>query len=85
MAVVEIGYALRVKKIFGSKGIIVAGYSNDVMSYIPTRRVLKEGGYEADQSMLYYGQPGPYADDVEDRIFDTIRKVMARVNRKPAS
>jgi hypothetical protein len=55
------------------------------MSYIPTRRVLKEGGYEADQSMLYYGQPGPYAEDVEDRIFDTIRKVMAQVKRKPAS
>jgi neutral ceramidase len=82
---VVVDYALRVKKEYGSKGIIVAAYSNDVMSYIPTRRVLKEGGYEADQSMLYYGQPGPYADDVEDRIFDTIRKVMAGVNRKPAS
>jgi len=55
------------------------------MSYIPTGRVLKEGGYEADQSMLYYGQPGPYAQDVEDRIFDTIRTVMARVHRKPVS
>ena len=82
---VVVDYALRVKKEYGSKGIIVAAYSNDVMSYIPTRRVLKEGGYEADQSMLYYGQPGPYAEDVEDRIFDTIRKVMVRVNRKPAS
>jgi hypothetical protein len=82
---VVVDYALRVKKEYGSKGIIVAAYSNDVMSYIPTRRVLKEGGYEADQSMLYYGQPGPYAEDVEDRIFGTIRKVMAQVNRKPSS
>jgi hypothetical protein len=82
---VVVDYALRVKKEYGSKGIIVAAYSNDVMSYIPTRRVLKEGGYEADQSMLYYGQPGPYAEDVEDRILGTIRKVMAGVNRKPAS
>jgi len=82
---VVVDYALRVKKEYGSKGIIVAAYSNDVMSYIPTGRVLKEGGYEADQSMLYYGQPGPYAQDVEDRIFDTIRTVMARVHRKPVS
>lgn len=78
---VVVDYVLRVKKEYGAKGILVAAYSNDVMSYIPSLRVLKEGGYEANESMLYYGGPGPYADDVEDRIFSTIRKVMARVGR----
>ncbi|HTM50991.1 MAG TPA: neutral/alkaline non-lysosomal ceramidase N-terminal domain-containing protein, partial [Bryobacteraceae bacterium] len=42
---VVVDYVLRIKKEYGSKGIIVAGYSNDVMSYIPSLRVLKEGGY----------------------------------------
>jgi neutral ceramidase len=79
---VVVDYALRAKKEFGSTGIIVAGYSNDVMSYIPSLRVLKEGGYEANDSMIYYGQPGPYDEEVEDRIFATIRKVMQRVGRK---
>ncbi|MGH7489826.1 MAG: neutral/alkaline non-lysosomal ceramidase N-terminal domain-containing protein, partial [bacterium] len=81
---VVVDYDLRVKKEYGSRNrVIVAGYSNDVMCYIPSKRVLKEGGYEAVDSMMYYGQPGPFADDVEDRIFDAIHQVMARVGVKP--
>ena len=60
---------LRVKREYGAKGLIVAGYSNDVMSYIPSLRVLREGGYEAADSMVYYGRPGPYSEDVEEKIF----------------
>ncbi len=80
---VVVDYALRIKREYGSKGIIVAGYSNDVMSYIPSLRVLKEGGYEADQSMIYYGLPGPYDEQVEDHIMTTVRQVMKRVGRPP--
>ena len=29
--------------------------------------------------MIYYGQPGPYAEDVEERIFTGIHKAMKRV------
>ena len=78
---VVVDYALRIKKEYGAKGLIVAGYSNDVMSYIPSVRVLKEGGYEAVDSMLYYGLPGPYNDDVEDTIMRTVAHVMKRVKR----
>jgi neutral ceramidase len=81
---VVVDYCLRVKKEYGAKGIMAAAYSNDVMSYIPSKRVLQEGGYEADSSMIYYGLPGPYAEDVEDRIFTTIRQVLKRVGRAPA-
>jgi neutral ceramidase len=79
---VVVDYDLRIKREFGGKGIIVAGYSNDVMSYIPSLRVLKEGGYEADDSMIYYGLPGPYDEQVEDRIMTTVRQVMKRVGRR---
>jgi neutral ceramidase len=75
---VVVDYALRVKREYGGS-LIAAGYSNDVMSYIPTARILQEGGYEPVDSMIYYGQPGPYADDVEERIFAGIHKVMKRV------
>jgi neutral ceramidase len=81
---VVVDYALRIKKEYGSKGIIVAGYSNDVMSYIPSLRVLKEGGYEASDAMTYYGLPGPYNEEVEERIFRTLGQVMKRVKRSPA-
>ncbi len=37
---------------------------------------MKEGGYEADDAMIYYGLPGPFADDVEERIFKAINAVL---------
>ena len=67
----------RSKKEFGGENLVVAGYCNEVPSYIPSARVLREGGYEADASMIYYGQPGPFDGDVEDRMFKAIRKVLA--------
>jgi len=82
---VVVDYVLRIKREYGSKGLIVAGYSNDVMSYIPSLRVLKEGGYEADQSMIYYGLPGPYDEHVEEQIMATVHQVLKRVGQQPRS
>ena len=61
--------------------LIVAGYSNDVMCYIPSLRVLKEGGYEAVDSLVYDGMPGPFDERVEETIFAAMRKAMAAVGR----
>lgn len=78
---VVVDYVLRAKKEFGEQGLIVAGYSNDVMSYIPSVRILREGGYEAEDSMIYYGQPGRYTEQVEELIFAAMRDVVKRVRR----
>ena len=43
---VVVDYDLRLKKMFGADRLWVSGYSNNVMGYIPSLRVLKEGGYE---------------------------------------
>jgi neutral ceramidase len=75
---VVVAYALRLKKEYPGD-LVVAGYSNDLMSYIPSRHILREGGYEAVDSMVFYGQPGPYADDVEDRVLAGIRAVTGLV------
>jgi hypothetical protein len=76
---VVVGYDLRAKKEFPNQKLIVAGYSNDVMCYIPTAKILEEGGYEAVDSMIYYGQPAPFTPDVEESIFTAIHKTMKRV------
>lgn len=80
---VVVGYATRAKQEFTGTDLIVAGYSNDVMCYIPTKKVLQEGGYEGRDSMIYYGQPGPFTDEVEETIFASIRTVLGRVGIKP--
>ncbi|MDB5278807.1 MAG: Alkaline ceramidase domain protein [Ferruginibacter sp.] len=79
---VVVDYSLKSKKIFAGENLFVAGYCNEVTCYIPSKRVLKEGGYEADESMVYYGLPGPFADDVEDRIFKAIRQVLQNTGVK---
>jgi hypothetical protein len=76
---VVIDYDLRAKQEYPKHKLVVAGYSNDVMCYIPSKRVLAEGGYEAVDSMVYYGQPGPFTPEVEDTIFEAIHRVMKRV------
>jgi hypothetical protein len=76
---VVVDYSLSMKKEFASAHLFVAGYCNEVQCYIPTRRLLGEGGYEPDESMIYYGFPGPFSDDVEDRIKIAIRQVMKNI------
>jgi hypothetical protein len=78
---VVVDYDLRAKREYTGEPLIVAGYSNAVMSYIPSERVLREGGYEAADSMVYYGQPGPFAPGVEGRVFDAVHAVMKKVGR----
>lgn len=72
---VVVDYALRLKKEFRSMPLWVAAYANDVMAYIPSARVLHEGGYEGKTSMVPYGLPAPWADDVEDRVMKAVRRL----------
>jgi hypothetical protein len=65
---VVVDYALRLKKELGPGKTWVMGYANDVMAYIPSLRVLKEGGYEGGGAMLYYGLPTVWGPRVEELI-----------------
>jgi hypothetical protein len=65
---VVVDYNLRLRKELARKPLWITGYANDVMAYIPSARVLKEGGYEADSSQIYYGQPTQWAPAIEDKI-----------------
>jgi hypothetical protein len=78
---VVVDYALRVKREYAGESLIVAGYSNAVMCYIPSERVLGEGGYEAVDNLVYYGKPGPFAPGVEERVFGAIHAAMKKVGR----
>jgi neutral ceramidase len=68
---VVVDYSLRIKGKM-PKATFVAGYAHDVMAYIPSYRVLKEGGYEGGGAMVYYGLPAIWADQVEENIVDEV-------------
>ncbi|MDB5295665.1 MAG: Neutral/alkaline non-lysosomal ceramidase [Phycisphaerales bacterium] len=78
-----VDYALRLKRELGGgaagqpNGVWPIGYANDVMGYIPSRRVLAEGGYEGRDAAVYYGLPAPWAAEVEERIVAEVKRQVA--------
>ena len=76
-----VDYSLRIKREYGRPNgplLWVAGYSNDVFGYLPSLRVLKEGGYEGGGHMVYTKFPGPFSETVEQRVFDTIEQLVGK-------
>jgi hypothetical protein len=68
-----IDYSIRLKRELSKDSATwVAGYSNDYTGYVPSLRVLKEGGYEA--------QAG-WAEDVEERIVKKVHELVEETQR----
>lgn len=65
---VVVDYALRLAREYSARRMWVAGYGNDVFAYVPSLRVLREGGYEGADAMIYYARPGPFTEQVEELI-----------------
>jgi neutral ceramidase len=82
---VVVDYSLRLKQEHGYETTWVAGYSNDVLAYIPSRRVLKEGGYEGGDSMIYFGRPGRFGEAVEEIIVAKVAQLVRQTAAAPAA
>ncbi|MFA7172932.1 MAG: neutral/alkaline non-lysosomal ceramidase N-terminal domain-containing protein [Kiritimatiellia bacterium] len=72
---VVVDFALRAKQEYPQENLVVAGYSQSG-GYIPSLRVLKEGGYEGGDYSMYSAFPGHFTEDVEESVFNAIHKVM---------
>jgi hypothetical protein len=81
---VVVDYAIRLQQTLGGEGrtLWVAAYANDVMGYIPSVRVLREGGYEAGEAFYGSTYPAPWAEDVESLVVDAARAVIAEARGK---
>jgi putative membrane-bound dehydrogenase-like protein len=73
---VVVDYALRLKSELDPDRLWVNGYANDVPGYIPSRRILREGGYEAESSLWYYDRPQQFDPSIEDQIIRTVRSLL---------
>jgi len=74
---VVVDYSLRLKKELAGTPVWVAGYCNEVFGYVPSQRVLQEGGYEARDSILYYDiTVTPFAPSVETLIVDKVHELV---------
>jgi hypothetical protein len=70
---VVVDYSLRLKRELNADRLWIVAYANDVPCYIPSERILREGGYEGGGAMVYYARPTRLKPGVEDRIIQAVR------------
>ncbi|WP_174734401.1 neutral/alkaline non-lysosomal ceramidase N-terminal domain-containing protein [Mesobacillus harenae] len=70
-AEVVVDYGLWIKKTFAGK-VLPIPYSNGMLGYIPTAKQTEEGGYEAEESLYYFGLPAPFSVSIEKEIKKSI-------------
>ena len=75
---VVVDYSLRIKREFIKEKIWINAYSNDISTYIASRRLFTEGGYEVDGSMPYYNHPSRLTDDTEEKILNAVHELIPK-------
>jgi Neutral/alkaline non-lysosomal ceramidase. len=75
---VVVDYSLRLKRELDPGKLWVTAYANDVPCYIPSERILKEGGYEGGGAMIYYDKPNRLAPGVEALIVNAVHELVPK-------
>src|SRR5262249_23518887 len=78
-----VDYSLRLKRELDGRRLWLNAYSNDAPCYIPSERILKEGGYEGGGAMVYYDQPTKLAVGLERQIVDVVVRQVGAAVRPP--
>ncbi len=84
---VTVDYALRMRRELDGRRLWITAYTNDVSSYIVSRRIIEEGGYEARNSLssaVSYGHPEQVQPPMEDRIVGRVRELLPEGFHSPA-
>lgn len=76
---VVVDYAVRFKRMFASDHPWLVGYAYEVPCYIPSIRIIKEGGYEAESSLIYYGFYGPFRRSIEPILVNKMTELVGKV------
>jgi hypothetical protein len=81
---VVVDYAIRLQTELGGQGraLWVAAYANDVIGYIPSVRILKEGGYEGGEAFYGSTWPAPLAQDTETIVMSAAHDVVKKVRER---
>ncbi len=80
---VVVDYSKRLKRLLAADHLWPIAYAYEVPCYIPSSRIIKEGGYEAESSLIYYGYYGPFRADVEDVIISGVTDLVSGTRSKP--
>lgn len=76
---VVVDYVTMLEHSLGPKPLWLAAYCNDVFGYLPSARVLDEGGYETRG--IIYGGPGFFDRTAQDKLVAKVRELAEKVGR----
>jgi hypothetical protein len=74
---VVVDYSRRIKRMLADDHPWPIGYAYEVPCYIPSARLIKEGGYETDSSLIYYGYYGPFRGAIETQLLNRLEVLSA--------
>jgi len=77
---VVVDYVALLEKTLGPNQLWLAAYCNDVFGYLPSAKVLAEGGYETRG--LYAGGAGFFDPTAEQVVVQTVRELAKKAGRK---
>jgi hypothetical protein len=76
---VVVDYVALLEKALGPNRLWLSAYCNDVFGYVPSARVLREGGYETRG--LYAGGVGSFDPRTEEVLVRTVRDLAGQAGR----
>jgi Neutral/alkaline non-lysosomal ceramidase, N-terminal len=76
-----VDYAQLIGHAIGSTQLWLSAYNNDVFGYLPSARVLEEGGYETRG--VVHGGPGFFSAASQDAVVAKVKELAARAGRPP--
>ncbi|HOX03044.1 MAG TPA: neutral/alkaline non-lysosomal ceramidase N-terminal domain-containing protein [Candidatus Paceibacterota bacterium] len=74
---VVVDYSRRLKRLLAADHPWTIGYAYETPCYIPSARLIKEGGYETESSLIYYGFYGPFRGSIEDLLVSRVEAMAA--------
>ncbi len=77
---VVVDYVRLIEEALGPLKLWLAAYSNDTFGYLPSARVLREGGYETRG--LYHSSIGYFAPEVESVVINKVRELAEQAGRE---
>jgi hypothetical protein len=70
-------YMPLIRSIIPSEKLWFAGYCNDVFGYLPTSRIIEEGGYE-DRGLIY--EVGQFAEEAEEIVLESVKELYGKIS-----
>lgn len=69
-----------VRSLAKTQHAMAIAYANEVPGYIPTARIIREGGYEGDTSHMAYFLPAPFQPQMEIELTSLVEQALGRAD-----